>query len=156
MQRTYAPQGARPVLRVPYLHEHLSVIAGLSRRGRLLVQVQDRAYRGPQVVRFLSHLLRHLRGKVLIIWDGAPIHHSKEVQAFLGTAAGRRIPMEQLPGYAPDLNPVEGIWHQLKEVELKNVCCHDFTELRRELRQALARLRHKRAVLRGCVKQAGY
>lgn len=125
-------------------------------QGRLLAQVQAHAYRGPDVVRFLRHLARHIHGKLLVIWDGAPIHRAKEVKAFLASGGGQRLHLEQLPGYAPELNPDEGIWHQLKQVELKNLSCHDFTELHRELRRALARLRHKRAVLRGCLKEAGY
>ena len=61
----------------------------------------------------------------------------------------------RLPGYAPDLNPDEGIWHYLKHVEMKNLCCHDFTELRDELRKATARLRHKTDVIVGCFQLAG-
>jgi hypothetical protein len=37
-----------------------------------------------------------------------------------------------------------------------NLCCNDLAELRLELRLAAARLRHKRAVIRGCITQCGY
>ena len=63
--------------------------------------------------------------------------------------------LERLPGYAPELNPDEGIWQYVKRVKLKNVCCHDRMELWYELRLATARLRHKRAVLQGCITHAG-
>ena len=66
-----------------------------------------------------------------------------------------RIHLERLPGYAPDLNPDEGIWSYLKYRELKNVVCQNTTELRYELRLAVARLRHKRQVIQGCITQAG-
>ena len=46
--------------------------------------------------------------------------------------------VEQLPSYAPELNPVEGVWHQLKQVELANVICHDVSELRREVGEKAA------------------
>src|SRR3712207_2977946 len=48
--------------------------------------------------------------------------------------------LEQLPGYAPDLNPDEGIWKHLKCVKLKNLCCQSLSELRVELRKAKERL----------------
>lgn len=51
--------------------------------------------------------------------------------------------MEQLPGYAPDLNPDEGIWQYLKNVELKNVCFENLEALKKQLRLAFERLRHK-------------
>jgi len=62
----------------------------------------------------------------------------------------------RLPAYAPELNPDEGIWNLLKRVELRNLCCDDLAELRRELRLAAARLRHKRPVIEGCITQCGY
>ena len=51
--------------------------------------------------------------------------------------------VEQLPGYAPDLNPDEGIWQYLKNVELKNVCFENLEALKKQLRLAFERLRHK-------------
>jgi hypothetical protein len=44
----------------------------------------------------------------------------------------------------------------LKRVELRNLCCDDLAELQFELRLAAARLRHKTAVIRGCIAQCGY
>ena len=154
--RTYAPRGQTPILRAPLSYDHLSVISALTTNGRLLVQMQEQAYCGVDVVRFLMHLLRHIEGKLLIIWDGAPIHRSKAVKTFLAAGGAKRIHLEQLPGYAPDLNPDEGIWRYLKHVELKNVCCQHLAHLRQELRLAIARLRHKRHVLQGCIAQCGY
>jgi transposase len=153
--RTYAPRGQTPVLRVPLTREHLSVISGITAQGQLLVQMQDRAFKGVAVVRFLKHLLGHLGRKLLIIWDGAPIHHDQFVTAFVAAARGQ-LCVEQLPGYAPDLNPDEGVWDQLKKVELRNRSCHDEQELRHELRLAIARLRQKPDLIRGFIKHYGY
>jgi transposase len=96
------------------------------------------------------------RHKVVVIWDGASIHRSEAVKRFLEDGATARIRLEQLPGYAPDLNPDEGIWKHLKCVELKNVCCRNLKELRSELRKAKERLRHKRDVILGCIRQPGF
>lgn len=154
--RTYAPRGQTPVLYVPLTRDHLSVISGITAQGRLLVRMQDRAFRGADVVRFLKHLLYYLGGKLLVIWDGAPIHRDQAVKAFLAGGAAGQICVEQLPGYAPDLNPDEGVWNYLKQVELRNVTCHDPDELRDELRSAIARLRHKPDLIRAFIKQYGY
>ena len=154
--RTYAPRGETPLLHAPLTHDHLSVISGLTHTGRLLLQMQERPFRGPDIVRFLQHLLRQEPGKLLVIWDGAPIHRAQPVRDFLAQGAAARLHLEQLPGYAPDLNPDEGIWHYLKHLELRNVCCDDLAELRLELRLAVKRLRHKRHVLQGCITECGY
>jgi hypothetical protein len=103
--------------------DHLSVICALvqngKRKGRLLMQVRDRAFCGQSVIGFLLHLLGQLKGKLLVIWDGASIHRSKAVQAFLASPVARRLRVERLPGYAPELNPVEAVWQYLKRVELR-------------------------------------
>ena len=81
--------------------------------------------------------------------------HSQPVKEFLAQEAAGRIHLERLPGYAPELNPDEGIWRYLKRVELRNVCCAALSELRYELRLAIARLRHKVSVIKGCISHAG-
>ncbi len=154
--RTYAPRGQTPVLHAPLTRDNLSVIGGITSAGRVLLQVQEEPFRGSAIVGFLRHLLRHLSGNLLVIWDGASIHRAQPVKDFLATEPGKRVLLEQLPGYAPELNPQEGIWQHMKHVELRNLVCHDMPELRRELRLAVARLRHKRHVLRGCFTHCGY
>ena len=50
---------------------------------------QERAFKGEDVVRFLKHLMRQIPGKLLIIWDGSPIHRGGAVKDFLsGAVAG--------------------------------------------------------------------
>ncbi len=154
--RTWAPCGQTPVLRVPLTHDHLAAISGITADGRLFMQIQEDAYHSPDVVRFLRVLLRKIAGKLLVIWDGAPIHHGQPIKDFLRRGGARRVHLEQLPGYAPELNPDEGIWNYLKRVELGNLCCRDLTELALALRRAKERLRHKRSVIRACFLQAGY
>ena len=154
--RTYAPRGRTPILRLPLSRDHLAAISGITPAGRLLLHVQEQPYTSRDIARFLKHLLRHLPGKLLVLWDGAPIHRGQPVKDFLAHGGSQRIRLEQLPGYTPDLNPDEGIWTYLKHVELGNVCCQTLAHLRHEVRLATARLRHKRHVIQGCIRECGY
>ncbi len=124
--RTYAPAGQTPVIKEYLTHDHLSAMSGITPEGKLYMTVQESSYKGPDVVSFLRHLLRHIPGKLLVLWDRAPIHRSKVVKKFLAQGAAKRIHLEQLPAYAPELNPDEGIWNYLKRVELKNLSCHNY------------------------------
>jgi transposase len=101
-------------LRAPLSYDHLSAISAITPEGQLLMQVQDHAYTSVEVVVFLRHLLRHSEGKLLIIWDGASIHGGQPIKDFLAAGGAERIHLERLPGYAPELNPDEGIWQYLK------------------------------------------
>ena len=59
-------------------------------------------------------LTREIAGSLLVIWDGAPIHRCQAVKDYLARGAAKRIHLEQLPAYAPELNPQEGVWNLLK------------------------------------------
>jgi transposase len=145
--RTYAPRGQTPVLRVKLTRDHLSVIGGITPQGRMFMQMQERAYHAEDVVRFLHLLLRKIAGPLLVIWDGSPIHRADVVKAFLASQQGKRVHLERLPGYAPELNPQEQVWNLLKRRELKNLCCRDLAHLEQELVHAKERLRHRRTIL---------
>jgi transposase len=149
---TYAPQGQTPVLSVPLSYERLSVMGAISTTGDLLTWTQDRPVKGPDLVRFLKHILAHIPGKLLLVWDGLPAHRSQPIKDFLASPAAKRLTVLQLPAYAPELNPQEGIWRYLKYVALANLCCRDVDHLRLELRRAIHRVRYRLDVIIGAFR----
>jgi len=152
--RTYAPRGQTPIFKVKLTHDHLSSIGGITPEGRIFMQIQKRAYRAETVIDFLRLLLQKISGNILVIWDGAPIHRARAIKEFLAKGAARRLHLERLPSYAPDLNPQEGVWNLLKRRELKNLCCQDLTQLEQELVRAKERLRHRKKILKHCFSHA--
>jgi transposase len=154
--RTYAPRGQTPVLAETVTHDHLAVISGVTPQGGLFWQIYERPLTGAEVVQFLKHLERCLVGPLIVIWDGAPIHTNRCVEAFLAAGHAARIHLEPLPGYAPELNPNEGVWESLKIKELANVACLDTAALGHELEHAARRLCRHPEVIRGYFREAGY
>ena len=153
--RTYAPKGETPLLRSKLSHEHLSVASGISPAGRLYIQIQDKPFKGTDTVSFLRHLLAHVAGKILVLWDGCPIHRSKEVKKFLLEEANGRVWLERIPGYSPDLNPDEGVWNYLKRAGLKNQVFSNLKEPGKGLRKAIRSLRSHPHLIQACFAQAG-
>jgi len=153
--RTYAPMAQTPVLRVFQTNDHLSVMSGVTPQGWLFTLTRDEALTGFNSVYFLKHLLRQTESKLLVIWDGSPIHRNQYVKDYLSNGAAKQIHLERLPAYAPDLNPDEGVWDYLKYVELKNVCCTDLGDLRQELNLAIRRLRRKPYLIKSFFELAG-
>jgi transposase len=135
--------GQTPILRDWWTRDHLSAISAISPEGKLYFQAQEHAMSSADVVAFLEHLLREVPGRLIIIWDGAPIHRSQVIKTFLANGAAQRLHLERLPAYAPDLNPGEGLWQQLTGVELRNLCCFNIPHLRVELRDAVKRVRRR-------------
>ncbi len=120
------------------------------------MQTRHDAFDAQGVVGFLRVLRRTLRGTVRVIWDGSPLHQGPPVTDLLARGAAKRVPLERLPGSAPDRNPDEGIWNDLTRVELTTRCCRDLAARHLELRRATERLRHQRDVIRACSLPCGY
>lgn len=153
--KTYAPRAQTPVLRARLSRDHLSVMGGLTPRGRVYTLVRQVSLKGPQCIEFLVHLLRVAAGRLLIVWDGSPIHRRDIVKQFVADTHGK-VRLEVLPGYAPDLNPWdEGGWNHLKNVEMRNLACRDLEQLHEEFHLALNRLRHKPWLVHSFFEQAG-
>jgi putative transposase len=108
--RTWAPKGETPVVRYLYKQDRISAISALAvspkrRRLALSLHLRTRNLTGLDVRAFLRHLLRHLRGPVVLLWDRGPIHRRREVTQWI--TAHPRLHVEELPAYAPELNPAE-------------------------------------------------
>jgi transposase len=140
--KTYAPRGRTPIVDEWQARDHLSVMGGLTPEGKVYTIVRPRSLNGLHTIAFLIHLGRLAGDRLLVVWDGSPIHRRAEVNAFVAEARGK-IQVERLPSYAPDLNPVEWMWRHLKEIELGNVSCLDLDRLHQEIHLALGRLRQK-------------
>lgn len=152
--RTYAPVARTPVLREKLTRDHLSVMGGLTQQGKIYSLVRHESLNGMHCIEFLVHLLRVAGPRLLVIWDGSPIHRRAEVQQFVADTHGK-VQVEALPGYAPDLNPWdEGGWHHLKQVEMRNLVCLDLEQLHQEFHLAVARLRQKPHLIRAFFVQA--
>jgi transposase len=145
--KSYAPRGRTPVMDEWQTRDHLSVVGGVTPHGKVYTLVRPQSLNGLHTIAFLVHLGRLVGDRLLVIWDGSPIHRRAEVNAFVAEARGK-IQVEPLPAYAPDLNPVEWLWRHLKEVELRNLSCLDLDQLHLEFHLALGRVRQNPSLMR--------
>lgn len=145
--RTWAPVGETPVLvhRLSYIK--LSAISAVTDRGKLLMMVRRGTFGKQQIVAFLRHLLRHLRGRLILVWDNLSAHRSKAVRDFAHLRR-RRLSLEFLPAYSPELNPDEWVWRRLKHVEMGNFAPKDLAELSTKLRDSVQRIRKRPRLLK--------
>jgi len=160
VRRTWAPRGETPVLIHAFNWKKMSISAVLAyrwdgRRSRLYFQLRGGSYDALSLIAFLKELKRHMRGKkVILIWDSLPAHRSRIMTAFL---LGERkwLTVERLPGYAPDLNPVETLWGNVKGQELANLCAADLGEAVSAMRRGLIRVRRRQSLPFAFLQHAG-
>ncbi len=146
MRATWARRGQTPVLRHRFNWKRLSMSAALAyghdrADARIIFQTRPGAYNDDSLIEFLQALHHELDGaKVTLIWDGLPSHRSRKMHAFIATQR-RWLVVERLPGYAPDLNPVEGLWGNVKGTELANLCADTIDEPARAAYAGIDRVR---------------
>jgi hypothetical protein len=160
VRRTWAPRGETPILIHPFGYwERLSVAAALAfrwdgRRSRLFFQTRSGPYTTPSLIGFLRQLKRHFRGpRVILLWDGLPVPRSRRMRAYLAQQR-RWLTVERLPAYAPELNPAEPLFGNVKGGELANHC-GDLSMLAAALRTGMARVRRRRDLAFAFLRHAG-
>lgn len=134
VRATWAPRGHTPVLRHRFVWKRLSLVGALAYEpdgsdAHLVFQLRPGAYNDETLIEFLTELneLEHQR-PVLLIWDGLPSHRSRRMSEWIASQR-RWLRVERLPGYAPDLNPIEQVWGRLKSKELANLCSDTIDEV---------------------------
>jgi transposase len=154
VRRSWAVRGHTPVIGGDGGHRRkVSVIGAVSvspaarRLGLYFATLPDGYFTAEKVVAFLRNLLRHLRGKVVVVWDRGGNHKGPEVRKFL--RRNKRLTLEMLPAWAPDLNPVEAVWSWLKYGELANFVPDDLDHLDDEVIDRLIELKFDPDLLRG-------
>jgi transposase len=160
VRRTLAPRGQTPVLKTWGGHrERVSATAALTisprRRhlGLYFCTYPKNFVNQERAADFLRALLGHLRGPVVVVWDGGPMHKGDAIRAVLRDFP--RLSLERLPPYTPELNPVEYLWNHLKYGVLPNFVPDDVFHLNGVLKQRLRRARQSAPRLRSFFKQSG-
>ena len=154
ISRTWAPKGQTPILTTAGNWTKVSAISALTvspRRRRLGLYCRfhpNKNIRAPQVIGFLQHLLRHIRGHIVLLWDRGLPHRAGIVGCFLRNHP--RLHVHLLPSYAPELNPDELVWNHMKRT-LANSIPKDTKDLHRQLSYPLRRLRRSQRLLRSCI-----
>jgi DDE superfamily endonuclease len=148
VRRTWAPRGRPPVLVHPFNWKKASMAAGLCygvRGGaQLCFHVTPGNYDTDTLIQVLDQLRRFLGGeKATLLWDGLPAHRSNAMRSWLVTQRSWLV-VERLPAYAPELNPVEGLWSSLKAVDLANLTGPSLAEVIDQAHQGVERVRRTR------------
>jgi transposase len=127
-------------------------MVGLTISGKIYKRHFDGSINAEKLLVGLGHLLHHINGPFILIWDQSRTHKAKIVKAFLQKHP--KIHVEYLPAYAPELNPEEYCHGNVKR-RMKNAILRSKTEIRYSLDQGFSRLRKRPDILLGCFQHAG-
>ena len=157
VRRTWAPQGQTPIHRSWDRHDRLSAISAVTvsptrRRLGLYFDILDHNIKTDDFETFVVYVLRRLGRPITVVMDRYTVHRSAATR--LQRRFGRRVQIEWLPSYAPDLNPDEQVWNRAKYTDLANFIPEDVHELGHALADSLQRTRGQQTLLRSFFQHA--
>ncbi len=155
LKRTWSPRGQTPVVRTSLNHhQRLNLFGAVliphnsKKPLRLMLRSYTCTLTGLQVIEFLKQLLRAIAGEIVVVWDNHPIHQRKLVEDFIKRQS--RLHVYRFPTCAPELNPAECVWTQLKE-HTASTAPHNLLELRRMVFCGVAKIRRSQVRLQSCL-----
>ncbi|WP_443049720.1 IS630 family transposase [Streptomyces sp. NBC_00287] len=164
--RTWARRGHTPVIRVRGRTSRQLSIAALAcyktgQPSRLIYRPKRhgsrregrRSFAWTDYRDLLIAAHRQLRAPIILIWDNLGTHLCADMRRFID--GQNWLTVVQLPAYAPELNPVEGIWSLLRRGYTTNVAFTNTDHLIRTVRQGLRKIQYRPALLDGCLAETG-
>ncbi len=157
LRRSWAPRGQTPILiQRTRSRDKASIIGVLSlsprhqRVGLYFYLLPNANVTTPVLTAFLPQLKRHLRGRLILLWDRLLCHRAKDLHRYL--ARQTKLQVEYFPPYAPELNPVEYLWSYLKLNRLANYAAADAYALSVEAELGLREIQTSQRLLRSFLK----
>ncbi|WP_203843841.1 transposase [Winogradskya humida] len=163
--RTWAPRGKTPIVRVAGRGGRRLSVAGLAayrpgdrtcmlyrlmlHRGR---KSEPKGFREEHFAALLDAAHQKLNGPIVVVWDGLPAHKSAKMRAWIASRSWLRV--YQLPSYAPELNPTENIWSNLKR-SMANLAPGSITDLQRTTKNRLKAMQYKPTLIDGFLAATG-
>jgi transposase len=160
VRATWAPRGHTPVLRHRFNYKRLSLAGALvyepdGSHAHLVFQLRPGAYNTESLIHFLEALHEHEQHRSIhLIWDGLPAHRSRCMTDWLNRQRDW-LTVERLPGYAPELNPTEQVWGNVKSQELANLCADTIDTVAAYAVDGLQRINDDASLCFGFLRHAG-
>jgi putative transposase len=162
---TWAPRGQTPVIPVSGKGSGRISVAGLfcvrpGQRSRVLYRIkvhrnrkgERRSFAETDYIALIDAAHQYLKAPIVLIWDNLNIHLSVAMRKLI--AARHWLHVIQLPAYAPDLNPTEGVWSHVKR-SLGNLAAATVDQLAAVVRNRLKRIQYRPDLLTGILAQTG-
>jgi hypothetical protein len=102
--------------------------------------------------RLLDGAHQELGGAMVLVWDNLPTHTSRAMRQLI--AARSWLTVFQLPAYAPELNPVEGVWSSMKR-SLANLTKQGIDQLVVLVKTRLKRMQYRPGLIDGFLAKTG-
>lgn len=126
-----------------------------AKKSQLFLTIFHGSMKANDFVSYLKQIKRHLAGKkLLLIWDGLPAHRAKVVTEYAKNQ-NKWLKLARLPGYAPELNPIEYLWSAMKTKDLSGLPVQGLQKLKQTIRKSKHRINRDQKLLKGFLTASG-
>jgi transposase len=157
VRRTWAPRGQTPTLKSYDRRDRLSAISALTvsprrRRLGLYFDLLEHNVKAEDFEAFIDRLLRRIRRPIVLVIDRYSVHRSAAKR--LLARHRKRLSIEWLPAYAPELNPAEQVWNRAKYTDLANFIPDDAEHLGHAVADSLRQTQRQQSLLGSFLRHA--
>jgi transposase len=149
---TWGLKGQTPVVEKTGQRFSINMLSAISPRGALRFMLTEERVNATVFIAFLKRLLHGAEQPIFLILDGHPVHRSRAVRAFEESTQGK-LKIFLLPGYSPDLNPDELVWHYLKRHRLARAMVETKAQLIEQARGVLRSMQKRVELLRSFFRE---
>nr|WP_234357622.1 transposase [Streptomyces puniciscabiei] len=160
--RTWGRRGHTPVVRVTAAGTKRVSMAALictkdGHRPRLTYRLhldrgpargRRKGFTKTDYARLLDAAHQELGGPLVLVWDNLSTHVSRNMRELI--EARLWLTVHQLPPYAPELNPAEGVWSHLNR-SLANLTNHSLGQLTALVKTRRKRMQYRPRLLEGLI-----
>jgi transposase len=137
--RTWGLKGETPVIPISTQRCSINVLSTVQPEGKMRYSLSEKTINSDRFIKFLKQLIRDRENPLILFADRVPFHHSKKVRDFV-KANRTKLRVYFLPRYAPDFNPDEQVWNEIKNNQLGKMTIKNKSDLKEKLKSELASL----------------
>ena len=115
LQRTWGLKGQTPVVKTSGQRQSINAISALSNKGGFWYHLYTGRFNADKFIDCLKDFMKYRKKPVFMIMDGHPVHKARKVEDYIASLNGK-LSLFLLPPYAPDLNPDELVWNQMRHL----------------------------------------
>jgi len=137
--KTWGLRGKTPVIKVRTKRGGYNVMSVITTEGEMRYSVKEGSIKGDVFVEFLKHLIQDRDRPLILLVDHATFHHSKVVRDFVSIHRSK-LRVFFLPKRAPEMNPDEQVWNEIKTNHIGKQPVKDKMDLKKRLYSTLGSL----------------
>ena len=137
--RTWGLKGETPVISVSTQRDGINVLSAVTPEGKMQYSLSEKTINADRFIKFLKQLIQNREKPLILLVDRVPFHRSKKVRDFVINNR-KKLRIYFLPRYAPDYNPDEQVWNEIKNNRIGKQTILNESDLKEKLKSALASL----------------